>query len=85
MTDTAPACPWWCTDHRSGATVDDDQHARLLAAPAGSWVAILAGTGPRDRAELGYAIEGYDADPGRARAFARALLAAAEIFDRIAP
>jgi len=84
MTTPAITCPWWCTDHRRGDTVEDEQHARLFPAPAGTWVAILLGGLPRDRPELAWGAEAYRPDGEDARAFAAALLQAADLFERLA-
>ncbi len=83
MTTPATACPWWCTDHRSGATAEDEQHARLFQVPRGAWVAILLGVLPSDRVELAYAAESYGASAGDGRAFAAALRRAADLLERI--
>ena len=84
MTTPAITCPWWCTDHRRGDTVEDEQHARPFPAPSGTWVAILLGVLPADRPELAYGAEAYLLDSGDARAFALALLEAADLFERLA-
>ncbi len=81
MTPLSP-CPWWCDDHRSGETVEDEQHARLFAAPEGAWIAILRGILPADPPELACRVESYDLSPGAARRLARSLVDAAEVFDR---
>lgn len=76
-------CPWWCEDHRAGETVEDEQHARLFDAPEGASVAIVRGVLPADEAELFYAADAYDGTVEQARAFARALAEAIEVFRRI--
>lgn len=76
-------CPWWCEDHRAGETVEDEQHARLFDAPEGASVAIVRGVLPSDVAELAYAAESYEGSGDGARAFARALVEAVEVFNRI--
>ncbi|WP_286929253.1 MULTISPECIES: hypothetical protein [Aeromicrobium] len=83
MTTPSTTCPWWCTDHRSGETAEDEQHARVFPVPGGAWVAILHGTLPGDRIELAYGAEAYAASAGEGRAFAAALQHAADVFDRI--
>lgn len=83
MTTPAIPCPWWCTDHRSGETVEDEQHAREFPAPGAAWIAILWGALPADRVELAYAAESYDDSPGDGRRFAAALQHAADVFERI--
>ena len=83
MTTPAIPCPWWCTDHRRGDTVEDEQHARLFRAPAGTWVAILLGCLPGDRPELTWGAEAYRPDAVDARAFAVALLQAVQLFERL--
>lgn len=77
-----PNCPWWCDDHRTGETVEDEQHARLFAAPDGAWVAILRGALPTDAPELACRVESYDLSSGAARHLARSLADAADVFDR---
>jgi len=83
MTTTAITCPWWCTDHRRGDTLDDEQHARVFMAQDDTWVEVLLGALPIDRPELAYGAEAYDGDSVRARAFAAALRQAAELLDLI--
>lgn len=82
---TAPqiTCPWWCTDHRSGPTVEDEQHAHPFVAPDGTWVALLCGVLPDDRIELAHGGESFDRGSARARRLAAALQQAADLLDRI--
>jgi hypothetical protein len=83
MTTPATTCPWWCTDHRSGQTNEDEQHARLFPVPGTAWVAILLGALPTDQPELAYGAESYTGSPGEGRAFAAALQHAADLYERI--
>ncbi|GAA3534203.1 hypothetical protein AFL01nite_20910 [Aeromicrobium flavum] len=83
MTTPATTCPWWCTDHRSGPTTQDEQHARVFPVPDGAWVAILLGALPSDRPELAYGAESYTVSAGEGRAFAAALHHAADLYERI--
>lgn len=83
MTTPVISCPWWCTDHRSGASIEDEQHARLFSVPSGAWIAILLGVLPKDRIEFAYGAEAYGPSAGDGRSFAAALHQAADVFDRI--
>lgn len=83
MTTSVTTCPWWCSDHRTGETAEDEQHARLFAVPGGTWVAILCGVLPTDRVEFAFGAESYDADSHGGRAFGAALQHAADVFDSI--
>ncbi|MCL3837560.1 hypothetical protein [Aeromicrobium duanguangcaii] len=83
MTTPATLCPWWCTDHRTGATAEDEQHARSFPAPGGAWVAILLGALPADEPELAYAAESYARSPDEGRALATALRDAADLFEQV--
>lgn len=83
MTTSRPTCPWWCEDHRSGETIEDEQHARLFPAPDDTWVAIFAGLLPGETPELAFGAEIYTPDATRARQFAAALETAAEMFEEI--
>src|SRR5690606_29137473 len=84
MTAPAITCPWWCTDHRSGPTFEDEQHARLFPTPEGAWVALLRGTLPSDHIELVYGGACFDLETGGARLFAAVLQQAADLLDRLA-
>jgi len=77
------SCPWWCDDHRTGETLEDEQHARIFPTPEGSWIAILSGVLSSDHLELAYGIEAYDQSPERALCFAQALAEATGTFERI--
>lgn len=83
MTTSRLTCPEWCHDHRSGETIEDEQHARLFDAPEGTWVAIFAGVLPGETPELAFGAEMYTSDVNDARQFASAIEAAAELFDEI--
>ncbi|MBC9227534.1 hypothetical protein GL325_14485 [Aeromicrobium sp. 636] len=83
MTTPVTTCPWWCTDHRTGATAEDEQHARTFPVPGGAWVVILLGALPADRPELAYAAESYARSPDQGRAFAAALRDAADLFEQV--
>ncbi|WP_313405095.1 hypothetical protein [Aeromicrobium sp.] len=83
MTAPVITCPWWCTDHRTGSTVEDQQHARPFPVPDGTWVALLRGCLPADRIELAYGGESFDRGTERARLFAAALQQAADLLDRL--
>jgi len=83
MTTTAITCPWWCTDHRRGDTLEDEQHAQVFWAQGDTWVEVVLGTLPADRPEIAYGAEAYDGHSDRARAFSAALRRAAELLDLI--